>query len=109
MIMKPDYPRSNSVDEGEPRGITPPTFLSRVASVPFEVWLKTSSGGVIFGQQGGPPYSSDASLIPGSFLGTVALAGCAGRANPAGQPRPAEVLSLACELETSPFDAQQSH
>ena len=36
----------------------------------FEVWFKSTSGGVIFGQQNSPAYGSVSSWVPGLYVGT---------------------------------------
>lgn len=49
-----------------------PVPSSGTANVPFsfEAWFKTTSGGVIFGQQAFAPFNAAAGAIPGIYVGT---------------------------------------
>jgi hypothetical protein len=48
-----------------------PTTGTGTQPFTFEVWFKTSSGGVIFAQQNGPAYSSTVNgTVPGLYVGT---------------------------------------
>jgi hypothetical protein len=47
-----------------------PTTGTSAQPFTFEVWFNTTSGGVIFGQQAGPPYGSLTGMVPGLYVGT---------------------------------------